>query len=93
MRKYKLQFANVYTHEILREHIYNTPEYIHNIIKTLEATNSVNEDSFLFDSKRRTLRVRYVTRSEFTEDNDTKVYRLFFKVRLHDVQVPIVKSK
>jgi hypothetical protein len=88
---YKIQFCNVYTQEVLREENYDTPDQILSIIDDMENKVSSDLGLFLFDSRRRTLKAEYVSYKMIHEGKGT-VYKLFFKVRLNDVQAKIVKA-
>lgn len=85
---FRLQLVNVYTQEVLREQDYKNNETILNMIDSFEDEKDKEEECFIFDSGRRTLRAVYVTHN-ICNDDGVKVYRLLFKVKLNEVQVPI----
>jgi hypothetical protein len=83
---YKLQICNVLTQEILREKTYKKPD----LILSLLESGAKGQECFLFDEERRTLKGVYVSHSSFIED-DMKVYKVLFKVKLSEIQARIAK--
>jgi hypothetical protein len=85
---YKMQLCNVYTQEVLREAVYDKPDMIHSLIDSAEKNVGFGLDSFIFDNQQRTLKAEYVTYSMIHESEAT-VYKIFFKVKLSDIQAMI----
>jgi len=85
---YKMQMINAYTQETLREIEYDKQDYILEAIESLEKNKRDKLDLFLFDDERRTLKAEFISHVVVRDEN-VKVYRLLFKVRLNEIQVPI----
>jgi len=88
---YKLQYVNVHTQEILREQDYETKEVILSIIDSFErAKNSdLKSTCYIFDYRKRTLDAEFTSFNTYRDDDGTFVYRLFFKVKMAEVQAII----
>lgn len=87
---YKIQFINAYTQELLREQIMET-EHAEILIKSLVTPKHPklkDEPAYILDSQYRLLKADFVTHTSFIEDG-INVYRLFFKVKLNEKQIPI----
>lgn len=82
-----LQFCNVYTQEIFRDQKYEKPDVILEMLESAEKKKG--HQWFIFDYEFRTLSAYYVYHSIHHEGNNT-IYKLFFKTKLHDKQVPIM---
>ncbi|MGF6950094.1 hypothetical protein QF028_002599 [Neobacillus sp. B4I6] len=87
---YKLQFCNAFTQELLREATYGKVDVIQSLIESAQKNVGSGLDSFIIDNELRTLRAEYVTHSMIHQGNET-VYKLFFKVKLSEVQARITK--
>ncbi|ADH98288.1 hypothetical protein Bsel_0759 [[Bacillus] selenitireducens MLS10] len=84
---YKMKIINAYNQETLREMTYEKSEPILKFIENFENTKDIDEDSILFDSVHRTLLARYISHS-IEADGDTQIYKLYFKTKLSEFQVP-----
>lgn len=87
---YKLQFCNAYTQEVLREATYDSVDLIQSLIDSAQKNVGSGLDGFIIDNLLRTLKAEYVTHSMIHEENET-VYKLFFKVKISEVQARITK--
>lgn len=88
---YKLQFVNAYSQEILREVDYDSTDHIKSIIDSMEKRDS-KLGMFLLDSKMRTLKAEYVSFSKIHKSKST-TYKLYFKVKLNDIQAMVKQVK
>lgn len=81
---YKMQIINDITQEIIREKTYKKPD----IIMSLLDSAVKGQECFLFDEQLKTYKGFYTTHTVINEGND-KVYKVFFKVRLSEVQAKV----
>jgi hypothetical protein len=85
---YKIQFCNVYTQEVLREEKYDKPDRILSIIEDMQKQVDSKLGLYLFDSQMRTLKAEYISH-KMIHEGMTTVYKIFFKVKLNDVQAKV----
>lgn len=85
---YILQFCNAYTQEVLREVEYKNIERVYSFLNPFQ--DGTNQFCYLLDSRQRLLQADFVSKTVIYQGNDT-VYRIFFKVKLNDIQ-PIIRS-
>lgn len=84
---YKLQVYNALTQEIVRVKTYKKPDLILSLIDS-----AVKGDvCFLFDEDFRTYKGTYVNHFSFLE-GDTKVFKIFFQLRLSEIQARVVSK-
>ncbi|MEH7345552.1 hypothetical protein V7122_16985 [Bacillus sp. JJ1532] len=85
---YKLQFANAFTQEILREEKYDGQSFILEIVDSMEQNKRDKLELFIMDNQKRILKAEFISHIIVRED-DAKVYRMFFKVKALDVKLSI----
>lgn len=85
---YVMQLVNAYTQDVIRQTEYDNPEVILSILENENNPNRKGIETFIFDSQKRTLTATYVTHT-VTNDGDNIIYRLFYKVKMADVQAVV----
>ncbi|WP_102262865.1 hypothetical protein [Mesobacillus jeotgali] len=85
----RVEFANVYTQETLREISFKDEDQMKDLINLLASKPEDSNDTYLIDSQFRSLDAKYVTHSTY-EDNGITVYRLLFKVQLSEKQFKVL---
>ncbi|MDZ5470416.1 hypothetical protein SM124_01520 [Bacillus sp. 31A1R] len=84
---FRLMFVNAFTQEPLRHTDNYSEEQILDVIDGFSVAKG--EECFIFDYDLNTLSAEYVTHNKFLED-ETTVYKLFFKTELADIQLPLI---
>jgi hypothetical protein len=83
---YKLEIYNADTQEMIREKMFKKAE----LIEWFLDSALTGKECILFDEQLRTLKGFYV-KHEVADIGSVKVYKVYFKYRLSDVQARIAK--
>ncbi|MGG3561678.1 hypothetical protein ABES03_08740 [Neobacillus rhizosphaerae] len=86
----KVEFCNALTRETFREVEYPNSEMPDSILAAFGQSDG--QESFIIDRDFRTLKANYVTHDIAKEDGNT-IYRMFFTVRLNDIQARVKRKK
>nr|WP_295972116.1 hypothetical protein [uncultured Bacillus sp.] len=82
---YKVQLINALTHEILREKVYEKPEFVLSLIEFVEK----EQKCLFFDERLRLNKAEYITHYSYAEGG-FEVYKILLQLELGEAKIPVL---